>query len=290
MKSTRPALVVVADDAEADRRPLLRVRRGMREPAHTRVLDAFAEAINRLRPGGADGGDVFVRKPEVVALGPRRISVGIGKNRVMIDDIRIGPAAVVQPRGRNLQLPLRGDYVEQSTRRERIRGDVAKELTLEQVLGDRAAVDLDERAAFARAVLVDGAGDEFLARAALAVDEHCGIGGRDELDLLQHLLQSRTVPDDVVRAKGCCDFLAQIKILQFEPFLERRDLLERPGVGDAHRRMISEDTQPLEIFIAQHSSIEEGQHAQYFAPKRERLRGERLHLFALDPFEAVGGL
>ena len=104
------------------------------------------------------------------------------------------------------------------------------------------------------------------------------------LDLLQHLLQSRTVPDDVVHAERRRDFFAQIKILQFEPFLEQRDFFEGPRVGDAHRGVIGEDAQPLEIFIAQHSGVEEGQHAQHFATERERLRGDGLHLLALDPF------
>ena len=49
---------------------------------------------------------------------------------------------------------------------------VAEELALEQRLGERGAVQLDERLLGARAVLVDGRGDELLAGAALAGDEH----------------------------------------------------------------------------------------------------------------------
>ena len=48
---------------------------------------------------------------------------------------------------------------------------VAEELALEELLGDGGAVDGDERRRRARAVLVDGAGDELLAGAALAGDE-----------------------------------------------------------------------------------------------------------------------
>ena len=60
---------------------------------------------------------------------------------------------------------------------------VAEELALDQVLGDRRAVDLDERLVAARRVLVQRARDELLAGAALAGDEH---GGRRVGDALEH--------------------------------------------------------------------------------------------------------
>ena len=52
---------------------------------------------------------------------------------------------------------------------------MASKPALEQVLGNRAAVHLYERAFLARAAFVDSAGDEFLARAAFALDEHHGL-------------------------------------------------------------------------------------------------------------------
>src|SRR5256885_16858788 len=57
--------------------------------------------------------------------------------------------------------------------------DVTEELRLHQGLWDRAAVDRDERPVPAGALRVDGAGDELLAGAALARDEHGGqaVGG-----------------------------------------------------------------------------------------------------------------
>jgi hypothetical protein len=51
---------------------------------------------------------------------------------------------------------------------------VAEELALHQVLGDGGAVDLDEGPSLRGGVLVQGARDELLARAALARDEHRG--------------------------------------------------------------------------------------------------------------------
>ena len=53
--------------------------------------------------------------------------------------------------------------------------DVAEQLAFQQVLGQGAAVDADERAAAARAEPVDGLGDQFLAGARLAQQQHRGV-------------------------------------------------------------------------------------------------------------------
>ena len=57
----------------------------------------------------------------------------------------------------------------------------AEQLGLEQRLDERGAVDRHERPGAARAQLVDLPGDQFLARAALALDEHGEVGGRHAL-------------------------------------------------------------------------------------------------------------
>src|SRR5207249_4064933 len=59
---------------------------------------------------------------------------------------------------------------------------VAKQLGLEDRLGDRGAVDRDERALRARAVVVHRAGEELLAGAALAEQQHGRLGRRRLLD------------------------------------------------------------------------------------------------------------
>src|SRR6185503_5918845 len=63
---------------------------------------------------------------------------------------------------------------------------VAEQLALEQRLGERAAVDLDERAVRALAQPVDRARDQLLAGAALARDEHGRVARRDLLDRLAY--------------------------------------------------------------------------------------------------------
>jgi hypothetical protein len=65
--------------------------------------------------------------------------------------------------------------------------DVAEQLALQQALRQGRAVDLDERAAGARAGGVDRLGQELLAGAALAPDQHGRAAGGDLAGQLQHL-------------------------------------------------------------------------------------------------------
>ena len=66
---------------------------------------------------------------------------------------------------------------------------VAEELALDQRRRERAAVDDDEPAVPPRAALVDSPGDELLAGARLAEQEHRGVGRRDLLDLVHHVAE-----------------------------------------------------------------------------------------------------
>ncbi len=54
--------------------------------------------------------------------------------------------------------------------------DVAEELALEEVLGDGAAVDAREGLLGAGTGVVEGAGDDLFAGAALAEDQHRDVG------------------------------------------------------------------------------------------------------------------
>src|SRR5437867_2030926 len=73
--------------------------------------------------------------------------------------------------------------------RERALG-VAEELRLDEILGQRRAVDLDERPLAAARALVQGVGDQLLAGAALAEDQHVGVGVGHGSDRLQHALDA----------------------------------------------------------------------------------------------------
>ena len=56
---------------------------------------------------------------------------------------------------------------------------------LDEVFRQRGAIDLDERAAGARALGVDGVGGQLLARAALSHDEDVGVRRRDRVEQLE---------------------------------------------------------------------------------------------------------
>ena len=90
---------------------------------------------------------------------------------------------------------------------------VAEQLALQQPRGDGRAVELDEGPVPARAQVVQGAGDELLARAGLAADEHRGVGGGDRLDLLQHPAQGGALADDLAEVVLGADLLLQVGLL-----------------------------------------------------------------------------
>ena len=71
---------------------------------------------------------------------------------------------------------------------------VTEQLRFDQGRCDRAAVDGDKGSVSAGAVLVHGAGGEFLAAAALADQHHAGMRRTDAADLLAHELHLRRVP------------------------------------------------------------------------------------------------
>ncbi len=90
---------------------------------------------------------------------------------------------------------------------------VAEQLAFEQRLGQGGAVDGDQGAAVLRGV-VDRLGDQLLAGAGLALDEHRALGPRDVPDQLEDLVHPGVLADDVVEA---------VVLLQLLP--EREDLV-----------------------------------------------------------------
>ncbi|MGB9004665.1 MAG: hypothetical protein WCB96_02970 [Candidatus Aminicenantales bacterium] len=75
---------------------------------------------------------------------------------------------------------------------------MAEELRLDELLGNGRAVHLDERLLGPQAVVVDGPGNKLLARSALSVDKHGGVGGRRFEDILPQLLHQGMVADELV--------------------------------------------------------------------------------------------
>ena len=75
---------------------------------------------------------------------------------------------------------------------------VPEEFALQQLIRQSRAVDLDKGPIPARAAVVDGSGDEFLARAGFAYDERGPRDGRDGLGLLENASKFRAVADDPI--------------------------------------------------------------------------------------------
>src|SRR5262249_24715535 len=77
---------------------------------------------------------------------------------------------------------------------------VPEELALDEVLGDRAAVEHHHRSLRARRQAVDGLRHRLLTGAGLALDDDGGVGRRDLLDDRVDLAQPLVLADDVAAA------------------------------------------------------------------------------------------
>ena len=87
---------------------------------------------------------------------------------------------------------------------------VAEQFGFQQRLRKRAAIDGDERRLRAGAIFVDGAGDQFLAGAALAGDQHAAGLRRDGHDHVEDRAHFGAVADDIVLAGQAAQFAAQV--------------------------------------------------------------------------------
>ena len=124
---------------------------------------------------------------------------------------------------------------------------VAEQLALQQAGGDGRAVELDEGPLPAGAQVVQGAGDQFLARARLPANEHGGVGGGDRLDLLQDPAQRGALPDDLLEVMSGADLLFQVDLLLRELVLEGCDLAIRQRVLDRHGHLVGDPGQEFQV-------------------------------------------
>ncbi len=97
---------------------------------------------------------------------------------------------------------------------------MAEQLALEQPRGDGGAVELDEGAVLAAAVVVDGAGDEFFAGAGLAQQQDGGVAWGDGLDELEDVAERGAVADDLVEVQLGADLVFEVELLLGELLFE----------------------------------------------------------------------
>ena len=94
---------------------------------------------------------------------------------------------------------------------------MAEELGLEELLGERGAVHRHEGLRGARAVGVDGARDQLLARARLADHQDVRLRARRLPHQLEDARHRRAPPEDVLEAERPLELLPQAQVLLLEP-------------------------------------------------------------------------
>ena len=99
-------------------------------------------------------------------------------------------------------------------------------------------------AVLALAPPVNLTGDEFFPRTRFTEDQDAGVGCRNEINLLQHILKRRAVSDDVAELVRSGQFLTQIVPFQFELLLQLGNLFEGPRVGDRGCGMVGDHAHP----------------------------------------------
>jgi len=93
---------------------------------------------------------------------------------------------------------------------------MTEQLAFHQILGHRPRIERDDPLVLAGAVLMNGLSDQLLARAALAADQHRGIGGSDALEPIDQLLHLVAGVDDAFETKAFVQSLGQFQILAAE--------------------------------------------------------------------------
>ena len=103
-------------------------------------------------------------------------------------------------------------------------GLVAKELRLDEALGQGPAVHLHEGLGGSAGAVVDGVGDELLAGAGLAANHHGGVGRGRLPHPLEDLLHGVAVADDVAHLVALLQLLAQLLVLLQQARGDLKDL------------------------------------------------------------------
>ena len=167
---------------------------------------------------------------------------------------------------------------------------MAEQLALEQARRDGGAVDLDERPPSAPTQVVNGTGDQLLAGARLAADEHGRVRRRDRLHLVQHAFQRRGLTDDVLEVVLGADLVLEVDLLRGELVLELGDLLERERVLDREGDLARSGDQELRVAIGERLGAEpaDAECPQPAVVHRERHAAHRLDAFGEQHAADVG--
>ncbi len=88
---------------------------------------------------------------------------------------------------------------------------VAKQLALDQRLGNGRAVDRHKRSRATLTLLVNGAGNEFLPRPAFTPNQHCGVGVGNLADQIVDLAHFLALPNNVAHVLVTVDLRTEVE-------------------------------------------------------------------------------
>src|ERR1700733_2820319 len=101
---------------------------------------------------------------------------------------------------------------------------VSKQFAFEQPGGNGGTIQSHKTSFLALAGTVDRSCDEALAGSGFSQNQNRGIAGGNDRDLIQHPLECRTLPDDLLKIPVRADCALQIACLPFPPAPELFDL------------------------------------------------------------------
>ncbi len=113
---------------------------------------------------------------------------------------------------------------------------VPEQLRFDEALRQRGAVDLDERLARSRRVVVDRVGNQLFAGPRFPPDQNGGVRGRRLGDLLVELLHRVTRPDQVVNVVPFAKFFLELAVFLHQPVALRLQKAMHARRLPQHRR------------------------------------------------------
>src|SRR5262245_28783141 len=165
---------------------------------------------------------------------------------------------------------------------------MAEQFAFQQAARDRGAVELHQRTLTAGAQVVNGAGDQFLAGARLALNEDDRIGRGDGFDRLQGSFQSLTVTDDLCEAVLRADLLFQVEFLFGQFVFQFADLSVRLRVLNGDRDLLGDLAEQLDVIRAERAiaASRHGERAQRAVMGQKRDGTKGIHTFGKEELRA----
>src|SRR6266852_24939 len=114
---------------------------------------------------------------------------------------------------------------------------VAEQFALQEPGGNRSAIQGDETALLAPAGAMDGTGDKPLTGSSFPEKQDRRIAGSDHGDLIQHLLDGRTLSDDLFKMKPGKGVAFQVAPVLRQPASELLHLAGGPRVLQRDRKL-----------------------------------------------------